>query len=237
MYELMGLPEPATPERLTKKKSAPKLVIDRTGATDKARYSGLKMSQAIDDDAMGKALEEAARKAKEGKSLRPRLVEEDYVRPYADNNNVGPRQTPIWTPEKLDEAGKKAGQAQAWARKAKMGELKKDPFEILAVEGELRVYSIFVALTVALAYGNSTPTALKMIGLDNSELLNFFRIPALALLAAGLGSAVVNGVILAPPKQRSSFVWGVKGLMGGPLAIRQLRELDDLKTFGEMSEE
>lgn len=235
MYQLMDIPEPATPKRLTQKKSAPKLVIDRTGETDKARYSGLKMSQAMDDDAMGKALDEAAKKVKEGKSLRKRLAEEDYVLPYADNKNVGPRQTPIWTPEKLDEAGKKAGQAQAWARKARMGELKKDPFEILAVEGELRLYSIFVAIYVSLAFGNATPRAFNMIGIESSDdLLEFFKIPALALLVAGIGSAVVNAVALAPPKKRSSFVWGLKGLMGGPLAVRQLRELDDLKTIGEM---
>lgn len=83
MYQFMDLPEPATPERLTKKKSAPKLVIDRTGETDTARYSGLKVSQSLDDEAMGRALEEAAKKVKEGKSLRKRLVEEDYVMPYA----------------------------------------------------------------------------------------------------------------------------------------------------------
>jgi hypothetical protein len=83
IYQLMDLPEPATPKRVTKKKSAPKLVIDRTGENDEARYSGLKMTQALDDDAMGKALEEAARKVREGKSLRKRLVEEDYVVPYA----------------------------------------------------------------------------------------------------------------------------------------------------------
>ena len=83
MYQLMDLPEPATPKRVAKKKSAPKLVIDRTGENDEARYSGLKMTQALDDDAMGKALEEAARKVREGKSLRKRLVEEDYVMPYA----------------------------------------------------------------------------------------------------------------------------------------------------------
>ena len=83
MYQFMDLPEPATPERLTKKKSAPKLVIDRTGETDMARYSGLKVSQSLDDEAMGRALEEAAKKVKEGKSLRKRLVEEDYVMPYA----------------------------------------------------------------------------------------------------------------------------------------------------------
>jgi len=83
MYQLMEIPEPATPKRLTKKKSAPKLVIDRTGETDEARYSGLKISQALDDDAIGKALEEATRKVKQGESLRKRLVEEDYVMPYA----------------------------------------------------------------------------------------------------------------------------------------------------------
>ncbi len=83
MYQLMDLPEPATPLRLSKKKSVPKLVIDRTGETDKVRYSGLKMSQALDDDAIGKALEAAAQKVKSGESLRKRLIEEDYVMPYA----------------------------------------------------------------------------------------------------------------------------------------------------------
>ncbi|KAL7543127.1 hypothetical protein ACHAXR_012425 [Thalassiosira sp. AJA248-18] len=233
MYQLMGLPEPPAPKRLTVKKSAPKLVIDRTGETDDARYTGLKISASLDDDAMGRALDEAAKKVREGKSLRKRLVEEDYVIPYADNPNKGPRQTPLWTPEKLDEAGKKAGEAQAWARRARMGELKKDPFEILAVEGELRAYSILVAITVALAFGNSTPTALDMFGLNLDGLLDVAKIPALVLMVAGLGSAVANGVVFAPAKKRSSFVWGLKGLMGGPLAVRQLQELDDLMTVGE----
>jgi len=235
MYQFMDLPEPATPERLTKKKSAPKLVIDRTGETDTARYSGLKVSQSLDDEAMGRALEEAAKKVKEGKSLRKRLVEEDYVMPYADNKNVGPRQTPLWTAEKLDEAGRKAGQAQAWARKQRMGELRKDPFEVLAVEGTLRVYSIFVAIAIALAYGQSTPTALTMLGYESdNNALDFFRVPSLALAVAGLGSAILNGVALAPGKKRSSFVWALKGLFGGPLAVKQLRELDELKTIGEL---
>jgi hypothetical protein len=234
MYKLMGLPEPPPPKKVTQKKSAPKLVIDRTGATDAARYTGLKMTQAIDDDAMGRALQEAAEKVKRGESLRKRLVEEDYVMPYADNTNKGPRQTPLWTPEKLDEAGRKAGEAQAWARKARMGELKKDPFEVLAVEGELRLYSIAAAMTVAIAFGKSSKEALSMIGIsDFDPVLDVLKVPALALLAAGLGSCMVNSLVLAPQKKRSGFVWGVKGLMGGPLAIMQLRELDNLKTIGE----
>ncbi len=234
MYKLMGLPEPPPPKKVTQKKSAPKLVIDRTGATDKARYTGLKMAQALDDDTMGRALQEAAEKVKRGESLRKRLVEEDYVMPYADNTNKGPRQTPLWTPEKLDEAGRKAGEAQAWARKARMGELKKDPFEVLAVEGELRLYSIAAAMTVAIAFGNSSKGAFSMIGIsDFDPVLDVLKVPALALLAAGLGSGLVNALVLAPQKKRSVFVWGVKGLMGGPLAIMQLRELDNLKTIGE----
>jgi hypothetical protein len=85
MYALMDLPEPPPiATRSSTKKSVPKLIIDRTGETDDARYTGLKISSILlDEDAMGKALEEAARKVKEGKSLRKRLVEEDYVMPYA----------------------------------------------------------------------------------------------------------------------------------------------------------
>lgn len=160
-------------------------------------------------------------------------IDDGIINQTKDNKNKGPRQTPIWTPEKLDEAGKKAGQAQAWARKAKMGELKKDPFEVLAVEGELRIYSILVALTTALAFGNSTPTLIYRTGLGSEELVEVLKIPALVLLIAAAGSAVVNAAVLAPPKRRSSVVWGIKGLMGGPLAVRQLRELGDLKTIGE----
>lgn len=87
MYTLMDLPEPpppiVTPKR-NAKSGIPRLIIDRTGETDDARYTGLKISSILlDEDAMGKALEEAARKVKEGKSLRKRLAEEDYVMPYA----------------------------------------------------------------------------------------------------------------------------------------------------------
>lgn len=136
----------------------------------------------------------------------------------------------------MDEAGRKAGEAQAWARRARMGELKKDPYEVLAVEGSLRLYSILAVITTAIAFGNATPTVLSMLNLGSDDLIEFMHIPALVLLAAAVGSAVVNAAILAPPKRRSSFVWGIKGLMGGPLAVRQLRELGDLKTIGESQE-
>ena len=81
MYTLMGLAEPAMPKR-AKKKSAPKLVIDRTGENDRARYSGLKLTQ-LDDEIMGQVLQETTKKVKEGKELRVKLEEENYVMPFA----------------------------------------------------------------------------------------------------------------------------------------------------------
>ena len=83
MYGLMGLPEPATSNRIKKPKKVPKLVIDKTGETDRARYSGLKVTQILDDDEMGKRLAEVQEKTKKGESIKAKLVEEDFVMPFA----------------------------------------------------------------------------------------------------------------------------------------------------------
>jgi len=105
------------------------------------------------------------------------------------------------------------------------------------MDGELRLYSIITTMVVCLAYGNSTPRAFEMMGLSVASKnvdLTIVKIVALGVIVAGLGSAIVNGVALAPPRRRSSFVWGVKGLFGGPLAVLQLRVLDELKTNEEI---
>jgi hypothetical protein len=82
IYELMDVPMPILPGP-PPKKTAPKLVIDREGKEDKARYSGLKMGQVLDDDLMAEALANANKKAKEGKEMRQKLMEEEYVRPFS----------------------------------------------------------------------------------------------------------------------------------------------------------
>lgn len=82
VYDLMGMEAPPLMGP-PPKKVAPKLVIDRTGAEDKARYSGLKMGQVLDDSAMAEALERANRREREGRELRPKLMEEEYVPPFA----------------------------------------------------------------------------------------------------------------------------------------------------------
>lgn len=83
MYSLMGLPEPVIPKRIKKRKVVPKLVIDRNGEEDKARYSGLKVTQILDDDEMGKRLAEIQEKEKKGEFVKPKLMEEEYVMPFA----------------------------------------------------------------------------------------------------------------------------------------------------------
>ncbi len=86
MYELMEMPLPP-PRKKPEKVSAPPLVIDRTGETDPGRYSGLKVTQIIDDDEMGRQLAATMEKKKLGKSLRPKIAEEEYVMPFAGTYN------------------------------------------------------------------------------------------------------------------------------------------------------
>ena len=83
MYSLMGLQEPAISNRIKKPKVVPKLVIDKTGEEDQARYSGLKVTQILDDDEMGRRLAEIQELKKKGTFEKPKLVEEDYVMPFA----------------------------------------------------------------------------------------------------------------------------------------------------------
>ncbi|KAG7342013.1 hypothetical protein IV203_007105 [Nitzschia inconspicua] len=235
VYDLMGM-DPPPLLGPPPKKSAPELKIDRTGAEDKARYSGLKMGQILNDVAMAEALEKANKKAKEGKQLRPKLMEEEYVRPFSEKRNTGPRQTPDWTPERLDEYAKMQGRAQSWARRAKLGEFVKDPFESLDSPIEFRLYAVLTAWFVAFSFGRATPAFLRdVVGSwsdpDIHSLTDTLQVPALALALASMGSSIICGALLAPEKNRSVLVWAVKGFFGGPLAVRQLRELDELITL------
>lgn len=84
VYELMEMKAPVLkgPPR-TKNASSKKVVIDRTGEDDLARYSGLKMGLQMDDDLMAEALAKAQQRRKEGKDMREKLVEESFELPFA----------------------------------------------------------------------------------------------------------------------------------------------------------
>ena len=137
----------------------------------------------------------------------------------------------------LDEEGKRAGRAMSWAKKARAGEFVKDPFELLNIEGSLQFYSIITTIITALAFGKASPTFLvdflKFSQSDATGFLSLLQVPALIFVLASLGSCVTCGAVLAPSKNRNSFVWGIKGFAAGPVAILQLKSLDTLITRGE----
>lgn len=119
-----------------------------------------------------------------------------------------------------------------------MGEFIKDPAESLDLSVATRLYCVLATFWLSFAYGRSTPTFLeRFVGLtDSSQLTNAMQPPALALLLASIGSCGLCGFLLAPERNRSSFIWAVKGFLGGPLTIRELRELETLITRGEQEE-
>ena len=203
-------------------------IIDREGKTDEARYKGFR---AVSDDDIAQQLEMMRKSKQDGSSIsgKKNTWEESYVQPFSDKNKVRPANwQPEWTPEMIDEEGRRRGETYNWARKAREEKKKIDPAETLSIEGGLRVYSILSAVTISFAYGKASPAGLDMIGLHGETAADFlFTLQglALSLIVASIGSSVVSSVILAPEKNRSSFVWAVKGLAGGPLAILQLRSL------------
>ena len=91
---------------------------------------------------------------------------------------------PDWTPELLDEEGKRAGRAMSWAKAAQDGEFQTEPFELLSIEGVIQFYSIVTTLFVAFAFVNSSSKLLKDIlhYNDSSTLLEVLRAPVLAFV-------------------------------------------------------
>jgi len=131
-----------------------------------------------------------------------------------------------WTSERIDEYAKRQGEIYDWARESKSGRFVKDPDEVLAIDGPLRLYSIITSLFVAVAFARSTTDfVLTNILGSSGDLQETLQVPALAILLANLGSAVLN-FLQAPKKGRDSFIWAAKGLAGGPLATNQLGSLD-----------
>lgn len=236
MYNLLNMPVPKPKARAQRVKKAPELVIDREGKNDEARYSGLKVSQIIDDAEMGRQLEEALRKQKEGKELRKKLQEEMFEAPFADKRNTSAQKmTPDWTPERLDEEGRRVGQAMAWARKARAGEFKKDPYELMNIEGALQIYSFITTPFVAFAFGSATRSLFDILNFDTNAsdgLLDALQPVALAIVVVSIVSSIYC-IVQAPIRNRSSFVWAIKGYAGGPFAVLQLKNLNPLVTRGE----
>jgi hypothetical protein len=141
--------------------------------------------------------------------------------------------------ETLDQYTKEQGRAQSWAKKARLGEFVNDPEEdMLNVPIFFRFYCILAAFEICFAFGKSTATVLQWFNIDGAVggLLAPLQVLGLILAVSSIVGGVACGFLLAPERNRSSFVWTVKGLIGGPLAVGQLRELEALITQGEKQE-
>ena len=139
--------------------------------------------------------------------------------------------------EKLDEWGKQQGKVQAWARREREGTLVTDTLESLDLDLQQRVFSILTALLLATAFGKSTPTFLDEIlalqdRMASQGIVGALEGPALGLLLASVGSCIFCATS-APSKNRNPLLWAIKGLLGGPLTVRLLRESETLITRGE----
>jgi hypothetical protein len=233
IYQLFDMTPPPIKTKVVK--VAPPIVIDREGK--ETRYQGLKLGQVLDDNIQGAALRDVQRKIEQGERIASSKVWDEveaYEIPFADKRNTGPKQTPDWTVEQLDDWGKQQGRVESWARKARQGAYVNDPLESLdSLTLDQRLYSILTTFVTAVSFGKATPNFVRLIGVLVSNSIDgdiemlpedafaILQIPAVLLLLVAFGSSVFCA-IKAPEKNRSSSVWGIKGILGGPFAIPQL---------------
>jgi hypothetical protein len=243
MYELMNLDIPVVKPKVVK--VAPKIIIDRDGGKS---YRGLKLNQVLDDTIQGEALQSVQRKIASGQRLtasNEALLDEieNYVLPFAEKRNVGPKQTPDWTVEQIDDWGKQQGRVESWARNAKLGAYVSDPMERFdSLVLSQRLYSILTSFLTAIAFGNATPQLLLWINASyditaiSDNFIDILRVPSSILLILAFGSSIYCGS-QAPTKNRSTMVWGIKGLLGGPITIQQFQSMSTRQTQEELLNE
>jgi len=215
-YILMDMTPPSSPDRL-KPKEARKIVIDRDGSYDEERYRGIRVGS--DDDELGRQLEEL-QKRKNAKNKKT----DSFVAPFSDipKSNF----SPDWTPSMLDDEARRRGRVIALLQAEEAAKKQIDQPEALRIEGGIRVYSTFIALLTAFAYGHSSDQAFFFLNIE--ELRDSIQVAAILALVISLGSSIAAAVV-ADRKHRDPIVWAIKGAAGGPLALIELNQLESLQ--------
>ena len=231
MYELLGLDPPETRSPIKPIQKTESILIQPENGSG---YKGMKLGQAMDDDLLGEALQKSFQKSKEQATETNLLIGDE-------RRNIAPRQTPDWTPERLDELGRAQGRAEAWARRAKEGDLSEDPNESLELSLQQRAFSILTLILFVTAFGKSTDAFLVdliKVAPDKESAALFkeaLQPPGLGLLVASIGSSVL-ATIQSKEKNRNAFIWFLKGLLGGPFTIALLRSLEPLISVEEQEQ-
>lgn len=101
--------------------------------------------------------------------------------------------------------------------------------EKFTLDGSQRSYLILVAFTTALTYGRASQELLATPAYADvtAAVVGVSSIASVALYASAAGSLGLC-VRLAKEKNRNVLVWGMKGLLGGPMTVAQLKELNAL---------
>jgi hypothetical protein len=164
------------------------------------------------------------------------------VGPAVASDSASKIQQAFTTAQRLDvELARGAGRASSWAaakrkerEKTKKVRTENAMYESMdSLSTPQRVFSVVTWSLVALAYGQASPQFFTQVlpvapsPAALSELLESLQVPATALLVTSLGSAVACG-FMAQTKGRNLGSWAVKGFLGGPLTIRQLRDLQPI---------
>jgi hypothetical protein len=102
--------------------------------------------------------------------------------------------------------------------------------ERFTLDASKRIYLSFVAAAITLAHGHTSVDIVERgIGGDvMATVISFSNVASSALIAASLTSAFAS-IQKAQEKKRNVFVWGMKGILGGPLAVRDLTTLPSLE--------
>jgi hypothetical protein len=230
-YDYFGLDTPIAPpvkDIFTSEKNSASILLEPP------KYTGLQLGLLQNDDAQGQALERARKN--NNKKEEPPKPQTLLTQRGRRTNGAALVPKGDWTVERLDAWSRQQKELQIWANRERERKIQADAVENFDSLGVGKLVSIGTAFTTAFAFGRATPTFwVTLLQHDLAELA-IVQALAVALLCTCAGSAGYCGY-LAPQLQRSRTLWTLKGLLGGPVAVLQLRSADRLQTAGEIAAE
>jgi hypothetical protein len=113
-------------------------------------------------------------------------------------------------------------------------EVKVDRSEKFTLDSSQRAFMVLIGVTTALGHGRAshdlvTSTSKMLIEYQSliSGAVDVASILSNLIIIIAIGSSGYS-IKLANEKKRNPYVWGFKSLLGGPLSVKQLQNLDNL---------
>jgi hypothetical protein len=113
-------------------------------------------------------------------------------------------------------------------------EVKVDRSEKFTLDSSQRAFMVLIGVTTALGHGRASHdlvTSTSKILIEYQSLISgavdVASILSNLIIIIAIGSSGYS-IKLANEKKRNPYVWGFKSLLGGPLSVKQLQNLDNL---------